>query len=301
MDVLHEDLNRWTKYAIGATPTALGQGLGPGTDTDVDADPLYELHPLSDLYHTPSRDSVFPTTFALFPTHFFLFCLGDLAHDTLSTGGEVGVVGVGGGGHMAVADNFSRVSANATKVLRRLLGQAKGQPSTTSHPLHPHSQPRRTVSIQVRPGEKTVAAEQGLSLPLSSSSSPMLEGGEGLGGGEETHVVVNNNNSNNDDTNDSSAVGVVAVASPGLLDQGQVAWQQHLQRNRSCVVDLFQGQLCSVVTCNECGSISRTYDPFTSLSLPLATHHDITVTVTVVRHMPRLSTSAIAEMWYQHR
>ena len=130
-------------------------------------------------------------------------------------------------------------------------------------------------------------------------------GGEGVGGGEESPVVVHNNNhndnSNNDDTNDSSAVGVVAVASPGLLDQGQVAWQQHLQRNRSCVVDLFQGQLCSVVTCNECGSISRTYDPFTSLSLPLATHHDITVTVTVVRHMPRLSTSAIAEMWYQHR
>ena len=62
-----------------------------------------------------------------------------------------------------------------------------------------------------------------------------------------------------------------------------------------------QGQLCSVVTCNECGSISRTYDPFTSLSLPLATHHDITVTVTVLRHMPRLSTAALAELWHQHQ
>ena len=62
-----------------------------------------------------------------------------------------------------------------------------------------------------------------------------------------------------------------------------------------------QGQLCSVVTCNVCGSISRTYDPFTSLSLPLATHHDITVTVTVLRHMPRLSTAALAELWHQHQ
>ena len=108
----------------------------------------------------------------------------------------------------------------------------------------------------------------------------------------------NNDNGNNsaavgDDDNDNDNDNNDTAASPCVLDQGQVAWQQPLlQRNRSFVVDLFQGQLCSMVTCNECGSISRTYDPFTSLSLPLATHYDITVTVTVLRHMPRLSTAA---------
>ena len=76
--------------------------------------------------------------------------------------------------------------------------------------------------------------------------------------------------------------------------QSQVAWQQHLERNRSCIVDLFQGQLCSVVSCNECGNVSRTFDPFTSLSLPLPTQNDITVLVTMLRRMPRLSTAALS-------
>ena len=75
--------------------------------------------------------------------------------------------------------------------------------------------------------------------------------------------------------------------------QGTVAWEQHLVRNRSCIVDLFQGQLCSAVTCNECGNVSRTFDPFTSLSLPLPVQHDITVMVTMLRRMPRLSSAAV--------
>ena len=58
-------------------------------------------------------------------------------------------------------------------------------------------------------------------------------------------------------------------------------------------MDLFQGQLCSVVTCNECGNVSRTFDPFTSLSLPLPTQNDITVIVTMLRRMPRLSSAAL--------
>lgn len=75
--------------------------------------------------------------------------------------------------------------------------------------------------------------------------------------------------------------------------QGTAAWEQHLVRNRSCIVDLFQGQLCSAVTCNVCGNVSRTFDPFTSLSLPLPVQHDITVMVTMFRRMPRLSTAAV--------
>jgi ubiquitin C-terminal hydrolase len=58
-------------------------------------------------------------------------------------------------------------------------------------------------------------------------------------------------------------------------------------------MDLFQGQLCSSVTCNVCGNVSKTFDPFTSLSLPLPVKHDITVIVTMVRRMPRLSAVAL--------
>ena len=40
-------------------------------------------------------------------------------------------------------------------------------------------------------------------------------------------------------------------------------------RNKSVIVDLFQGQLKSQVRCKTCGHISVRFDPFTFLSLPL--------------------------------
>lgn len=48
------------------------------------------------------------------------------------------------------------------------------------------------------------------------------------------------------------------------------AWCEHLRRNRSVVVDLFQGQLRSQLRCTECGAASVTFDPFLSLALPLS-------------------------------
>ncbi|CAK9080460.1 unnamed protein product [Durusdinium trenchii] len=50
---------------------------------------------------------------------------------------------------------------------------------------------------------------------------------------------------------------------------GLVAWYDHLQRHRSLVVDLCQGQLRSQVKCCECGCASVTFDPFLFLTLPL--------------------------------
>ena len=47
------------------------------------------------------------------------------------------------------------------------------------------------------------------------------------------------------------------------------AWDNHLRRNRSIVVDLFHGQLKSQVKCKTCGHISARFDPFNFLSLPL--------------------------------
>lgn len=47
------------------------------------------------------------------------------------------------------------------------------------------------------------------------------------------------------------------------------AWDNHLLRNQSIIVDLFHGQLKSQVSCKECGAVSVRFDPFNYLSLPL--------------------------------
>eukprot|EP00466_Bigelowiella_natans_P013383 jgi/Bigna1/75433/fgenesh1_pg.34_\ len=47
------------------------------------------------------------------------------------------------------------------------------------------------------------------------------------------------------------------------------AWEQHLKRNQSPVVELFHGQFRSGITCMRCGSTSTRFDPFMHLSLPV--------------------------------
>ncbi len=47
------------------------------------------------------------------------------------------------------------------------------------------------------------------------------------------------------------------------------AWENHLRRNRSVVVDLFAGNLRSEVLCQSCGKSSVRFDPFTFLQLPI--------------------------------
>jgi len=47
------------------------------------------------------------------------------------------------------------------------------------------------------------------------------------------------------------------------------AWQQYLTKNSSVVVDLFQGQLKSSVTCLTCRYVSTTFDTFMYLSVPI--------------------------------
>jgi ubiquitin C-terminal hydrolase len=47
------------------------------------------------------------------------------------------------------------------------------------------------------------------------------------------------------------------------------AWLGYLQRNRSIIVDLFQGQLRSVLLCKACGHKAVTFDPFMYLSVPV--------------------------------
>ena len=61
------------------------------------------------------------------------------------------------------------------------------------------------------------------------------------------------------------------VESNGRKDEvvAKEAWDRHLQRNRSIIVDLCQGQFKSTVVCPVCRKSSITFDPFLFLQLPI--------------------------------
>ncbi|XP_061683734.1 ubiquitin carboxyl-terminal hydrolase 32 [Syngnathoides biaculeatus] len=61
------------------------------------------------------------------------------------------------------------------------------------------------------------------------------------------------------------------------------AWENHLRRNDSIVVDLFHGQLKSQVKCKICGHISSRFDPFNFLSLPLPMDTSMHLEITVIK------------------
>uniref|UniRef100_A0A8D8Y4L7 ubiquitinyl hydrolase 1 n=1 Tax=Cacopsylla melanoneura TaxID=428564 RepID=A0A8D8Y4L7_9HEMI len=61
------------------------------------------------------------------------------------------------------------------------------------------------------------------------------------------------------------------------------AWENHIIRNKSVIVDLFHGQLKSKVTCLVCKHESVRFDPFNYLSLPLPIETHIHVQVVVIR------------------
>ncbi|KAG9492720.1 hypothetical protein GDO78_000946 [Eleutherodactylus coqui] len=61
------------------------------------------------------------------------------------------------------------------------------------------------------------------------------------------------------------------------------AWDNHLRRNRSIVVDLFHGQLRSQVKCKTCGHVSVRFDPFNFLSLPLPMDSYMHLEITVIK------------------
>lgn len=48
------------------------------------------------------------------------------------------------------------------------------------------------------------------------------------------------------------------------------AWKNYLRRNKSLVVDLFQGQFRNTLECQECGHRNIRFEPFMYLSLPLS-------------------------------
>ncbi|CAB9517157.1 Ubiquitin carboxyl-terminal hydrolase Usp2 [Seminavis robusta] len=48
------------------------------------------------------------------------------------------------------------------------------------------------------------------------------------------------------------------------------AWKNYLRRNKSLIVDLFQGQLRNTCRCNVCGHTNIRFEPFMYLSLPIS-------------------------------
>eukprot|EP00127_Corallochytrium_limacisporum_P007054 Clim_evm14s241 gene=Clim_evmTU14s241 len=66
-------------------------------------------------------------------------------------------------------------------------------------------------------------------------------------------------------------------------DVAEEFWEQHMRRNRSTIVFLFQGQLTSQVTCLSCSYKSKTFDPYTFLSLPVPKKARVSVKVWFVR------------------
>lgn len=50
-------------------------------------------------------------------------------------------------------------------------------------------------------------------------------------------------------------------------------WERYRARNRSLIVDVFEGQLRSQLTCCRCGATSSTFEPFRYLSVPIPSNH----------------------------
>ncbi|XP_064615104.1 uncharacterized protein LOC135479234 [Liolophura sinensis] len=61
----------------------------------------------------------------------------------------------------------------------------------------------------------------------------------------------------------------VESATPENIEAANQAWNEYLEKNRSIVVDTFQGQFRSTVICSECQHVSVTHEPFMYLSVPL--------------------------------
>ncbi|CAM9124714.1 unnamed protein product [Ectocarpus sp. 4 AP-2014] len=78
-------------------------------------------------------------------------------------------------------------------------------------------------------------------------------------------------------------------AESGRSDQdlADEAWDRHVQRNRSVIVDLFQGQLKMECRCTVCNKKSVTFDPFMYLSVPIPVRNEKMVTVVM---LPRIRT-----------
>ncbi|XP_029016815.1 ubiquitin carboxyl-terminal hydrolase 15-like isoform X1 [Betta splendens] len=64
------------------------------------------------------------------------------------------------------------------------------------------------------------------------------------------------------------------------------AWENHIKRNDSIIVDIFHGLFKSTLVCPVCAKVSVTFDPFCYLTLPLPMKKERTLEVFLVRLDP---------------
>lgn len=96
----------------------------------------------------------------------------------------------------------------------------------------------------------------------------------------------------------STSSGATLPTQLSVQQQGDRSWARYLDSNSSIVTNLFQGQMCTKVVCKVCNTSSASFEPFTTLSMPIPRLRSdsitqpadlTTVIVTVYRKMPRLS------------
>ncbi|KAL0095929.1 hypothetical protein J3Q64DRAFT_1705426 [Phycomyces blakesleeanus] len=66
----------------------------------------------------------------------------------------------------------------------------------------------------------------------------------------------------------------------------QCNWNYHKARNDSIIVDIFQGQFKSRLTCNACNKVSVTFDPYMYLSLPIPVDNSRSIEIIYVPYDP---------------
>jgi len=72
------------------------------------------------------------------------------------------------------------------------------------------------------------------------------------------------------------------VTGPEATAVGEESWRRHLARNKSKIVDLFDGLLRSQLHCPKCDRVSLTFDPFRYLSVPIPNAEKCSFDVTFV-------------------
>ena len=82
-------------------------------------------------------------------------------------------------------------------------------------------------------------------------------------------------------------------------DIARETWEKSLMRNRSVIVNLFQGQLKSTHVCLDCKSVSRVFNPFMYLSLPLPIETTRWLTVHLVRLDPAVVIEKVSSQEFQ--
>lgn len=73
------------------------------------------------------------------------------------------------------------------------------------------------------------------------------------------------------------------------------AWENHIKRNDSIIVDIFHGLFKSTLVCPVCSKVSVTFDPFCYLTLPLPMKKERTLEVYLVRLDPVAKPTQVPE------